>query len=351
MGGYVALAARELGRIKKNVESAQRLKIPWWQQSLIATVGPEISGLVYDKRIARLDDLEAKARNSSGVGGEAALKKASNSTRAIMNQQLQSNIDTINTNFGTAGRYGSGANKQAVLNAQNSTNFNLANVVNQMSLQESQFQRNLDEERAWRQAQLDAGQPSTADKIGDIANLGMQLYGTNPDYFNQKLGGLGEKIGIGGDVYGVDTTQPVLQDTTGMQINPDTEQYDVTKPSFLDNYLGNYKPIQQTSLAPSKPISYLTTQPVEKPVSQWVEEDFSSNVSTLPTNPVDFFSSVDNIKTFSNSLSYVISNHLDDGELAQVSLEYSLTGDIGKVIGWLISKGVVLDGSSSLQSK
>jgi len=283
MGGYVALAARELGRIKKNVESAQRLKIPWWQQSLIATVGPEISGLVYDKRIARLDDLEAKARNSSGVGGEAALKKASNSTRAIMNQQLQSNIDTINTNFGTAGRYGSGANKQAVLNAQNSTNFNLANVANQMSLQESQFQRNLDEERAWRQASLDAGAPGVADKIGDIAQLGVQLYGTNPDYFNQKIGGIGEKLGIGGGMYGVDTTQPVLQDTTGMQINSNTEQYGVSKPSVIDQYLGNYKPQAAPSYQPSAMDLFST--PTQQSKEQQVQKFVSTPTEQLVESP------------------------------------------------------------------
>jgi len=153
-------------------------------------------------------------------------------------------------------------------------------------------------------------------------------------------------LGIGGDngMMSAPESEPQLQ-----EFNPLSEEI---KTGYLRPNAGIMDLLPQKY--PTKAIpSFMAPQQqvVEKPVSQWVEEDFSSNVSTLPTNPVDFFSSVDNIKTFSNSLNYVISNHLDDGELAQVSLEYSLTGDIGKVIEWLLSKGVVLDGSSSLQSK
>jgi len=342
--GAVLLSALALGakNARTTANKSNKLNESWYEKyprlwaSFTNPVLHEFNAYQQDKK---LEDLEAKKRNSTGVGGEAALKKAANSTRAIMNQQLQSNIDTINTAYGTAGRYGSGANKQAVLQAQNSTNFNLANVVNQMSLQESQFQRNLEEERAWRQASLDAGQPSRASQVGDILQTGVSMYMQNPEGYNKMLG-------IGGDngMMSAPESEPQLQ-----EFNPLSEEI---KTGYLKPNAGIMDILPQrypTKVVPS--FMAPQQQVVEKPVSQWVEEDFSSNVSTLPTNPVEFFSSVDNIKTFSNSLNYVISNHLDDGELAQVSLEYSLTGDIGKVIEWLLSKGVVLDGSSSLQSK
>ena len=224
---------------KKLYNTEKNLGSPWYKKALVGVAdfvaGASPTSLLWNpmdwyerNRQGHLNDLQAKARNSSGVGGEAELKKAANSTRAIMNQQLQSNIDTINTAYGTAGRYGGGANKQAVLQAQNSTNFNLANVVNQMSLQESQFQRNLEEERAWRQASLDAGQPGMADKIGDIANLGIQLYASNPDYFNQKIGGLGEKMGIGGvqdNTYAAPPKQFSLPNISRMTVNPQDQPY------------------------------------------------------------------------------------------------------------------------------
>ena len=231
--GAVLLSALALGakNARTTANKSNKLNESWYEKyprlwaSFTNPVLHEFNAYQQDKK---LEDLEAKKRNSTGVGGEAALKKAANSTRAIMNQQLQSNIDTINTAYGTAGRYGSGANKQAVLQAQNSTNFNLANVVNQMSLQESQFQRNLDEERAWRQASLDAGQPGMADKIGDIANLGIQLYGSNPEYFNQKIGGLGEKLGIGGvssNTYAASSSEPILGNYSEGNINQQNQPY------------------------------------------------------------------------------------------------------------------------------
>jgi hypothetical protein len=294
MGGYIATgygikqqadkkqAERNAFANSTNLSREEMEKIynnmPWYQKALNQTTG----GYYMDKKLARAD-LAAKARNSTGIGGEAALKKAANSTREIMNQQLNQNIGTINQGWGGAGRYASGARQQAILQAQNSTNFNLANVVNQMSLQESQFQRNLDEEHAWRQASLDAGQPGLADKIGDIANLGIQLYGTNPDYFNQKIGALGEKVGIGGGVYGVDTTQPVLQDTTGMQINPNTEQYGVSKPSIIDQYLGEYKPQAAPSYQPS-PMDLFST-PTQQSKEQQVQRFVNTPAVDIAASP------------------------------------------------------------------
>ena len=251
-----------------------------------------------NKQINKLADLQAKARNSSGVGGEAELKKAANSTRAIMNQQLQSNIDTINTAYGTAGRYGSGANKQAVLQAQNSTNFNLANVVNQMSLQESQFQRNLEEERAWRQASLDAGRPGLADKIGDIANLGIQLYGTNPDYFNQKIGGLGEKLGIGGvssNTYATSSSEPILGNYSEGNINQQNQPYgpslsQAAPPVVYDETTESLnwipKPVQQTT-APSyqpSPMDLFST-PTQQSKEQQVQKFVSTPTEQLVESP------------------------------------------------------------------
>jgi hypothetical protein len=279
---------------KKLYNTEKKLGSPWYKKVLVGAAdfvsGASPTSLLWNpmdwyqrNRQGHLNDLKAKARNSSGVGGEAALKKAANSTREIMNQQLNQNIGTINQGWGGAGRYASGARQQAILQAQNSTNFNLANVVNQMSLQESQFQRNSDEERAWRQASLDAGQPGLADKIGDIANLGIQLYGSNPDYFNQKLGALGEKVGIGGGVYGVDTTQPVLQDTTGMQINPNTEQYGVSKPSIIDQYLGEYKPQAAPSYQPS-PMDLFST-PTQQSKEQQVQKFVNTPAVDIAASP------------------------------------------------------------------
>jgi len=351
MGVYVGLAleaAREMKNKKNRADrianiNAQFKNIPWYRKYLIDPIissQPIIGDWWVEHKEQHLADLQAKARNSTGVAGESELKKAANSTREIMNQQLNNNISTINQNWGTRGRYGSGARTQAILQAQNSANFNLANVVNQMSLQESQFQRNLDEQHARFQASLDANAPSIADKIGDIVNIGTSIYASNPGYFNEKLGGMGEKFGIGGassNMYAAPTKELSLPDISNMNVNPQNQPY------------GPYDNEIQTKTAPSFLVP--PQQSAEKPVSQWVEEDFFSSANSLPKDNVEFFSSPDNIKTFSNSLNYVISNNLDDGELAQIALEYSLTGDIGKVIEWLLEKGVVLDGSSSIQSK
>ncbi len=259
MGGYLALISSALGGAKSARTTANKsdlLKEKWYMKyprmwtSFTNPVLHEFNAYQQDDMLA---DLEAKKRNSTGVAGEAELKKAANSTREIMNQQLQQNIETINQNWGAAGRYGSGSKTAAILQAQNQNSFNLANVVNQMSLQESQFQRNLDEERAWRQASLDAGQPGIADKVGDIASIGIQLYGSNPDYFNQKLGDLGNKVGIGGSsLYATDTVNPTLPDISGMTINDTNRQSGYLHPNAgIMNLLPQRYPVQQRTTIPS----------------------------------------------------------------------------------------------------
>jgi hypothetical protein len=282
--GYIGLS--QPVETSLSAEAAKRLyeDMPWYQKSLNAMTG----GQLFKSKVGRIEDLEAKARNSTGVGGEAALKKAANSTREIMNQQLNQNISTINQNWGAAGRYGSGAKQQAILGAQNSTNFNLANVVNQMSLQESQFQRSLDEERAWRQAQLDAGQPGLADKIGDIASLGIQLYGSNPEYFNEKLGAAGEKVGIGGGMYATTATEPVLgQQPMGpllsempeAQYGPSTQEARATVtqlPSFM-------APSKATAYQPS-PMDLFST-PTQQSKEQQVQKFVNTPAVDIAASP------------------------------------------------------------------
>jgi len=367
MGGYIglALAGIELG--KRRISNAQRmakvnkkLGTPWYKQIWETPLAsaPFFGEMYIKNREEHLADLQAKARNSAGIGGEAALKKASNATREIMNQQLQQNISTINQDWGMAGRYASGARIKAIGQAQNQNAFNLANVVNSMALQESQFTRNLEEEHAYRQAALEAGQPSRAGQVGDIAATLASLYMQNPEWGK-------EKIGMG--QYAPQTAEPTLPDISGYQVNPNlappVNRY--TDPEYIQRLLDTPLPSAENfereppvgprkdllSIFQPSPMDLFSTAGPAKPVSQWTEQDFSSIVTSIPDNNVDFYSDPVNYTQLASAVMYTIINHLDNGNLASLLADYQSTGDIGIVLKWLKENGGVEIGSPTIQGK
>ena len=355
--GYVGLSRPVETTLDPTVAKQIYENMPWYQKSLDAITG----GYLFKSKVSRIEDLQAKARNSTGLGGEGALKKSAEATQAIMNLQLNQNIAGINNDYGMAGRYASGARLKAIGAAQNSENFNLANVVQGMSLQSSQFQQNLAEQHAQYQAYLDSKNPSTASQVGDILQTAVGLYSQNPDAYNKMLG-----VGGNNNLYATSSTEPTLQDTTGMQINPNTEQYGVSKPSIIDQYLGNYKP----QLAPAKSVpSFMQSEPQNaqqwqdmygsnsilsgqnKPVSQWTEPDFIYTVNSIPTNNSDFHSSVTNYQSINDAIKYVINNNLAPGQLADILTKYQASGyDINVIVKWLQDVGGV-DVGTTLQNK
>ena len=299
MGGYIALALagidlarRRIGNTQRMASVNKKLGTPWYKQiwEMPLTSDPLFGETYAKNRETHLADLQAKARNSTGVGGEAALKKAANATQQIMNQQLAQNISTINQDWGMAGRYSSGARIKAIEQAQNQNAFNLTNVVNSMALQESQFQRNLGEEHEWRQASLDAGQPSRAGQIGDIAATLASLYMQNPEEAKRIIGW--GKEGVSREMLGPATGKPYTY-PDNMPINsfdPLSEEIPQMAPSVDTGYIDNLlTPPAQTTPAAGPRKSLLSTLGIgyTKPAPL----DYRSMVDQINKNPQGFLQS------------------------------------------------------------
>lgn len=203
MGGYLLLAQQALSGAKtaeRVNEKGKKLNQPWWQRAIPtwASFTNPVAGYVtekyYDKRLNRLTGLEDKARQTAGA---TALQKTATAVRNQVNAQLNTDIARVNQEWGGAGRYASGARMKTIQGLSDKTQGTIANAVASLALQNYQFERSMDEQRAWNQAQLDAAnQTSRAGQVADIASLLASIYGQNPEYWNEKIGGIGEKTGM-----------------------------------------------------------------------------------------------------------------------------------------------------------
>jgi hypothetical protein len=187
-------------RIKKNVESSRKLKMPAWQAALLEFgAGPLIAGKILDYRVEKRDErLATASRTASGLAGDAALRKTAKANKEMLNAQLVNTTANINREFANAGRYASGQRGEAILQANESANTALAqaNAANAQRMYE--FQTTTDEQRAWNQAQLDSKQTSKADIVGQILGIGTEAYIKNPEQTKSDLSWLGSKLGLGG---------------------------------------------------------------------------------------------------------------------------------------------------------
>jgi hypothetical protein len=353
---------------QKNLYNTEKkLGSPWWKQALtqgahfIAGATPLWNPMDWYERNRQghLNDLNAVTRNAKGIAGQSALKQTNQAAQNVINRQLDRNVNQINRNWATAGRYASGAKQKQIGAAQSDANWALANAVAGNAQNAYQFERTTEEERAWRQAQLEANQPSTADKIGDIAGLMATIYGTNPEYFNQKLGAVGEKLGIGGGgQYNVESQiMGPSQDVFALDMTKTpTNEYENSDFRTLQEGL---EPRAQTS--PPNPLQALLNAPMSTQIknSDFIPEagmtpsDIKTKVSSMSTE--DFTNWMNEGSSIGN-FGYMItmmSPYITSDDMVELYTLFMSGGDrsIDEIFKeWLDSKGGP-SGSPTIQSK
>ena len=91
---------------------------------------------------------------SRGAVNNSAWQKQATAVQQMINRNLtQNTIPTINREW--SNRYGSGQRQEAISRATESAQFAGSNAIAQLALQQWLGQTGMEEERAWRQAQLD----------------------------------------------------------------------------------------------------------------------------------------------------------------------------------------------------
>lgn len=99
-------------------------------------------------------------RRPSGLGGDIAAQQAANFYAKNLARMQQQNIGVINREFGSAGRYASGARLGAITRSQEAAAGQFGDFLSRTALQRYLAERGFDEQAAIVQAQLDAGDTS-----------------------------------------------------------------------------------------------------------------------------------------------------------------------------------------------
>jgi len=95
--------------------------------------------------------------------GDAAWQTQAKAVQELINRNLtQNTIPMINREW--SNRYSSGQRQEAISRASESANFAGSNAIAQLALQQWLGQMGLEEERAWRQAQIDM-QPGWQEQV------------------------------------------------------------------------------------------------------------------------------------------------------------------------------------------
>lgn len=119
-------------------------------------------------------------RPSIGLEGQSAAQEQARAMQSILNQNLASStIPMINRQWGGAGRYASGQRLGAIERAAGQSQGILGQQIGANALQVYLAQFGAQEERDWRQAQLDlAGtqQPSAWQGMGKLAPLFLEYF-------------------------------------------------------------------------------------------------------------------------------------------------------------------------------
>jgi len=210
--------------------------------------------------------LEANARKSAG----ASAKALATVSRTIKEQGLaveRGNVALLNQEWGGAGRYASGARMKAISGLSEKTQAAITNAIAEHALQAYQFNVSTEEERAWRQAQLDANAKSSrAESVGELVGGIASIYGQNPEYWNKTIG---NKFGGG---------QP-----SQAGITPPDIPYAV-EPEIPEAQLAPSNVEAQNQLAPAIVPTKLTEMPAGPPLQERVNP-YKNQVPIIPTMP------------------------------------------------------------------
>lgn len=115
---------------------------------------------------------QLNTKPSLGLEGQAAAQEQARAMQSILNQNLMgSTIPMINREYAGAGRYASGQRLGAIGQATQQSQGMLGQQIGMNALQVYLAQLGAQEERDWRQAQLDfqgTQQPSAAGGLGEL---------------------------------------------------------------------------------------------------------------------------------------------------------------------------------------
>jgi hypothetical protein len=85
---------------------------------------------------------------------------------------------------------------KAIQGAQSDANWALSTATAANAQRAYEFETQTEEERAWRQAQLDASQPSKTQQVMDVASLLATIYAQDPEGSKKATGGFTDMLGI-----------------------------------------------------------------------------------------------------------------------------------------------------------
>jgi hypothetical protein len=143
--------------------------------SLGYQVGSELGQSYFPDKPPQLN-----TRPSLGLEGQAAAQEQARAMQSILNQNLMgTTVPMINREYAGAGRYASGQRLGAIGQATQQSQGMLGQQIGMNALQVYLAQLGAQEERDWRQAQLDlAGtqQPSAWGSAGELAPYLLQYY-------------------------------------------------------------------------------------------------------------------------------------------------------------------------------
>ena len=114
-------------------------------------------------------------RPALGLMGKQAAQEQASLYSSLINQALTANISNINREWGGAGRWNSGGRLQAVGQAGQQAMQTVGQLgqgsamdIYKTNLMAELTMRQLEEQRMWNQAQLDAGQTGTWQSLGQL---------------------------------------------------------------------------------------------------------------------------------------------------------------------------------------
>lgn len=207
-------------------------------------------------------------RNAIGSQGDAALKETARANREAMNSALTDATANINREWASAGRYQSGQRLGAIERTTDKAMGELARVNSANALDLFKFNTQTAEERAWRQAQLDAQTGnSKTELIGDILGMGVQTFMSNPEGAKAGASWLGNKLGISNPFGSEGVSAPDVS-SDAMSLFGETEgSTNFFAPEEYEPTIPNLAPSRQTSQGGVNPLSLGTAPAQNQPTA------------------------------------------------------------------------------------
>jgi len=145
------------------------------QGILLSSIWNKIFGGGNNDQTSDMMNQEGQAistKSPLGISGDAAYNQTARAYQKLANDMLvQTTIPTINREF--SNRYNSGQRNKAIQTATNQSQSTVNTVLGQLALQKYMQELGLEEERWWRQAQLDVADRPWYEDIGE--NVGKVL--------------------------------------------------------------------------------------------------------------------------------------------------------------------------------